>query len=232
MIDNKLNDPQLNIVKTYKENQTKLNCNRHHKFFNKYDLIPEYCFGCFKIQIEPDNVVDLIKLYIVFDNFKSKKKNIRKCMIELRPNIPGKYKGLIFCQSLEEAEEVSRNLLFVIKNNFNKKISLNIKRGCSEFSIKFPKYNNLKKDIMTYDANSKKYEDKFDKENIELGLNKKTRSTIKGITLYDALVIRNWLAYAKIIGDDTYKLISDKVFYSKTIEEKVKTKLLKESQLN
>ena len=185
-----------------------------------------------RIQIELDNVVDLIKLHIVFDNFKFKKKNIRKCMIELRPNIPGKYKGLIYCQSLEEAEEVSRNLLFVTKNNFNKKISLNIKRGCSEFSVKFPKYNNLKKDIMNYDANSKKYEDKFDKENIELGLNKKTRSTIKGITLYDALVIRNWLAYAKIIGDDTYKLISDKVFYSKTIEEKVKTKLLKESQLN
>lgn len=232
LIDNKLNDPQLNIVQTYKENETKLNCKRHHKFFNKYDIIPEYCFGCFKIQIELDNVVDLIKLHIVFDNFKFKKKNIRKCMIELRPNIPGKYKGLIYCQSLEEAEEVSRNLLFVTKNNFNKKIGLNIKRGCSEFSVKFPKYNNLKKDIMNYDANSKKYEDKFDKENIELGLNKKTRSTIKGITLYDALVIRNWLAYAKIIGDDTYKLISDKVFYSKTIEEKVKTKLLKESQLN
>ena len=232
LIDNKLNDPQLNIIQTYKENETKLNCNRHHKFFNKYDLIPEYCFGCFKIQIELDNVVELIKLHIVFDNFKFKKKNIRKCMIELRPNIPGKYKGLIYCQSLQEAEEVSRNLLFVTKNNFNKKIGLNIKRGCSEFSVKFPKYNNLKKDVMNYDPNSKKYEDKFDKENIELGLKKKTRSTIKGITLYDALVIRNWLAYAKIIGDDTYKLISDKVFYSKTIEEKVKTKLLKESQLN
>ena len=147
-------------------------------------------------------------------------------------NISGKYKGLIYCESFEEAEEISRNLLFVTKNNFNKKISLNIKRGCSEFSVKFPKYNNLKKDVMNYDPNSKKYEDKFDKENIELDLKKKTRSTIKGITLYDALVIRNWLAYAKIIGDDTYKLISDKVFYSKTIEEKVKTKLLKESQLN
>ena len=232
LIDNKLNDPQLNIVQTYKENEAKLNCNRHHKFFNKYDLIPEYCFGCFKIQIELDNVVDLIKLHIVFDNFKSKKKNIRKCMIELRPNIPGKYKGLIYCQSLEEAEEISKNFLFFSKNNFNKKISLNIKRGCSEFSVKFPKYKNLKRDIMTYDVNSKRYEDKFDKDNIEFGLNIKTRPTIKGITLYDALVIRNWLAYAKIIGDDTYKLISDKIFYSKKIEEKVKTKLLQENQLN
>ena len=74
LIDNKLNNLQLNIVQTYKENETKLNCKRHHKFFNKYDLIPEYCFGCFKVQIELDNVVDLIKLHIVFDNFKFKKK--------------------------------------------------------------------------------------------------------------------------------------------------------------
>ena len=153
-------------------------------------------------------------------------------MIELRPNVPGKYKGLIYCQSLEEAEEISKNLLFVTKNNFNKKISLNIKRGCSEFSVKFPKYKNLKKDIMTYDVNSKRYEDKFDKDNIEFGLNIKTRPTIKGITLYDALVIRNWLAYAKIIGDETYKLITDKIFYSKKIEEKLKTKLLQENPLN
>ena len=232
LIDNKLNNLQLDIFQTYKENETKLNCKRHHKFFNKYNLIPEYCFGCFKIQIEPDNVVDLIKLHIVFDNFKFKKNNIRKCMIELRPNIPGNYKGLIYCQSLEEAEEVSRNLLSVTKNNFNKKIRLIIKRGCSEFSIKFPKYNSFEKDMMTYDANSKKYEDQFDRENIEFGLIKKTRPTIKGITLYDALVIRNWLAYAKIIGDDTHKFISDKVFYSKKIEEKIKTKLLQENQLN
>ena len=153
-------------------------------------------------------------------------------MIELRPNISGKYKGLIYCESLKEAEEISKNLSFVTKNNFNKKINLNIKRGCSEFSVKFPKYNNLKKDVMTYDSNSKKYEDKFDEENIEFGLNKKSKPTIKGITLYDALVIRNWLAYAKIIGDDTYKLISDKIFYSKKIEEKVKTKLSQENPLN
>ena len=32
---------------------------------------------------------------------------------------------------------------------------------------------------MNYDANSKKYEDKFDKENIELGLNKKLDQQLK-----------------------------------------------------
>lgn len=221
-----------NETQIFRQNSKNLNCIRHFKVFNKFKIIPKYCFSCYKIQINLFNVLDLIKLNFSFNSLYLEKNNIRKCMIELRPNIPGNYKGLIYCQSLEEAEEVSRNLLSVTKNNFNKKIRLIIKRGCSEFSIKFPKYNSFEKDMMTYDANSKKYEDQFDRENIEFGLIKKTRPTIKGITLYDALVIRNWLAYAKIIGDDTHKFISDKVFYSKKIEEKIKTKLLQENQLN
>jgi hypothetical protein len=53
---------------------------------------------------------------------------------------------------------------------------------------------------------------------------KKFNSTIKGITLFDALVFRNWLAFAKMVGDDTYKLVTDQVFYSKFIEEKLKLK--------
>ena len=54
---------------------------------------------------------------------------------------------------------------------------------------------------------------------------KKFNSTIRGITLFDALVFRNWLAFAKMVGDDTYKLVTDQVFYSKFIEEKLKLKL-------
>ena len=31
--------------------------------------MPEYCFSCYKIQIDPENVIDLIKIHIIFDNF-------------------------------------------------------------------------------------------------------------------------------------------------------------------
>ncbi len=225
IINKNLSNLELNTVQTYKENKFQPNCKRHHIVFNKKNIIPKFCFGCYKIQIEPDNVLDLIKLHIVFDKYKFEKNNIRKCMIELRPNIPGKYKGLIYCESIEEAEHLNKNLLEVIKKNLNKKISYKIKRGCSEFAIKFPKYKNLKKNKMKYDNNWQIVEDAFDKENSDLTFEKKTRATINGISLFDALVFRNWLAFAKIIGDQTYKKVSDEIFYSKLIEKKMKIKL-------
>ena len=77
---------------------------------------------------------------------------------------------------------------------------------------------------MKYNPNWKEFEQEFDKKNPDMIFDKKFNYTIKGITLFDALVFRNWLAFAKMIGDDTYKLVTDQVFYSKFIEEKLKLK--------
>ena len=52
--------------------------------FNKYKIIPEFCFGCYKVQIEVDSIVELMKLVLVFNNLKLKNNNIRKTIIELR----------------------------------------------------------------------------------------------------------------------------------------------------
>ena len=232
IIDNQLDDLNLNLVQTYKENKFPPNCNRHHKIFNKNNIIPEYCFGCYKIQIDPENVIDLIKIHIIFDNFNFENNNMRKCMIELRPNIVGNYKSFVYCKTLEEAENILQELSEVLKKNLNKEIKIKIKRGCSEFSIKFPQYQNLKKDTMMYNKSWKNTENSFDKENLEFAKERKIRPTIKGATLFDAVVIRNWLAFAKLIGDNSYKQVSDKDFYSNFIEEKLKAKLLQKQQLN
>ena len=37
-------------------------CRRHMLVFEKLDVIPEYCFDCYKIFIEPRSVVELFKL--------------------------------------------------------------------------------------------------------------------------------------------------------------------------
>ena len=68
----------------------------------------------------------------------------------------------------------------------------------------------------------KKFEDLIDKKSPDLSFEKKTKSTIKGMTLYDSLVIRNWLAYARLIGDKTYEEITDQTFISKSIERTLK----------
>ena len=85
---------------------------------------------------------------------------------------------------------------------------------------------------MGYDKSWKIDENSFDNEYLESTNKREIRPTIKGTTLFDAVAIRNWLAFAKAIDDKTHKKISDKVFYSKFIEEKLKSKLLQKQQLN
>ena len=226
LINKDLENLDFNMTQIYRRHASELNCKRHKKIFNTHGVIPEFCFGCYKVQIEPDNVIDLIKLYILFDNINLENKNLRKCMIEFRPNIKGKYKGLIYCNSLNESERVQNQLLEMIKINFNKKLPCKIKRGCTEFEIKYPKYDDLTNEAIKYDQEWKKYETLIDEKNPDLFFKKIIKPSIKGISLNDILIIRNWLAYAKIIGDESYKDASDQVFYSSFIEKKLKLRIL------
>ena len=49
--------------------------------------------------IEVDNFFDLVRLAALFYDFKIIEDLTAKTMIELRPNIPGFYKGYIYCQA-------------------------------------------------------------------------------------------------------------------------------------
>ena len=40
-----------------------LNCERAFDIFENYNVMPEYCFNCYKVQIDPKNVIELIKLH-------------------------------------------------------------------------------------------------------------------------------------------------------------------------
>ena len=122
IIEKHIDKIQFNRVQTYRETQLSPNCNRHLKIFKTHNVIPEYCFGCYKIQVEVKNVIELMKLYLIFDQFKFENNNSRKCMIELRSNIPGEYKGLIFCKSINECEIILQDLSEVLFKNFNKKL--------------------------------------------------------------------------------------------------------------
>tara|TARA_B100000795_G_C22766876_1_gene426092 strand:- start:89 stop:1357 length:1269 start_codon:yes stop_codon:yes gene_type:complete len=227
IIDNNDKNLKLDMTQIYRRDKNELNCKRHKKVFNTYNAIPQFCFGCYKIQIEPENVIDLIKLYVLFDNIKLENNNLRKCMIEFRPNIPGRYKGLIYCNSIKESENIQNQLIKIIDKNFNKRLSCKIKRGCTEFGMKHPIYNNLKDDIMTYKQEWAKYENLVDEKHPDLTFERKISPTIKGCSLSDILIIRNWLTYARLIGDQSYKTISDQIFHSDFIKKKLKLNTLK-----
>ena len=55
------------LSQTFRRNSFNFNCDRHLSIFDKHDIIPEFCFGCYKVQVEPRSIIELIKLFIVFE---------------------------------------------------------------------------------------------------------------------------------------------------------------------
>ncbi len=204
-----------------------LNCSRHEVIFNKFNTIPEFCFGCFKIQIEPKNILDFIKLYIIFDKIELSN-NIRKCAMETRQNIPGSYKGFIYCSSTDEANKLLSFISSIINKTISNKVNIKIKRGCSEFAESYPNYaetNPSSKNFMHYDQQWKSNENIIDQnKNYK---NKIFHTTLDGVTLSDILIIKNWIIYAKYIGDSSSEELMNINFSSDYINRQVSKQLHK-----
>ena len=220
-----------NETQLFRKNSKNLNCNRHFKVFNEYNVIPKFCFSCYKVQINLINVVDLIKLFFIFNDLYLKNNNIRKCIVEMRHNIRGNYKGYIYCESISEAQGIKKKLNHKIKerniNNFN----LDIKHGCSEYYKSYPafeKISNDKDEEFKYFSNWAEKEKLIDlKQPNRLKKDQKIwGKTLKGIHLSDILTINNWICYADATGDYSYKKI-----YNDNIDNNVIRKYL-ENQIN
>ena len=59
---------------------------------------------------------------------------------------------------------------------------------------------------------------------------KKLQESLHGINLSDVLIIRNWLGYAKKIGDLSYKNIVDDITIQPIIEKKLTDQFLERSK--
>ena len=212
---------KFNYTQIYRKTIKDLNCNRHKKVFNTYQAIPKFCFGCYKVQIEPDNLIDLIKIYLLFDNIEFANYNTRKCVIETRPKINGHYKSLIYCSSQQEAEIIKKQVSKIAKNNLDKDVKLHVKRGCTEYGIKYPDYNNLDENLMKFKPEWKNFEDLIDNNFPDLIINDNITPTIKGISLNDALTFQNWLKYAVLIGDETCKDVKSYFFQNEYLEKRL-----------
>ena len=208
----------------FRKNSINLNCERHMRIFNKFNIIPKFCFSCYKVLVEPRSILELIKLFIVFDQIKFVKNNIRKCMIEMRPEISGFYKGYIFCSSVEEAYQIADYLEIFIKENIGSGLHAVIKRGCSEYALSFPDYKAINKSgdqLMNYNEDWKLIEEEDNLLN-SLKSNRIIIPTLPGLNLQDILVIRNWIDYAKGIGDASVHLLRQNKIFSQAIYNKAK----------
>jgi Flp pilus assembly protein TadD len=219
---------QTHLSQVYRRNSIDLNCKRHKTIFNKFNIIPKFCFGCYKVQVEPRSVIELIKLLIVFDQIKLDKNNTRKCMIEMRQEVSGFYKGLIYCTGLEEAYQVANYLKKVVEEKISSELSVMIKRGCSEYAISFPDYKEINKsgpEQMSYNENWKSIEKNYDSLN-PIKSNK-IIPTFSGISLHDILIVQNWIDYAKGIGDTSLNLLGQTKVFSPRIFKIAKKRIEK-----
>ena len=215
LINRYMKNLSLNETQIFRKNSENLNCGRHFKVFNEFNVIPKYCFGCYKIQINLKTVVDLIKLFLIFNKIKLKKNNIRKCIVELRNKIYGNYKGYIYCKGISEAESVKKEIHnMILKENININ-EITLKHGCSEFYESYPKFKKINfkgAQEMQYDNDWESFEKIIDSRDPErIGADKKIWSkSLEDINLSDILIINNWISYAQITGDESYKNIYDK----------------------
>ena len=200
---------EVNFSQIYKRNEVNLKCKRHKLIFNEHKIIPEFCFGCYKVQVEVESIIELIKLFLVFNKLKLKNNNTRKVIIETRPNISGFYKGLIYCLSLTEAIEISKKLNIRMQNNIRINLMSKVKRGCSEYPLEFPEYKEIRissNQPMNYNENWRTIEKEVDQGNKNWG---KSFKSIEGFNLNNFLVMRNWVAYAQTIRDESVNKITN-----------------------
>ena len=221
-----INNLNVNETEIFRSFTIDLKCDRHFQVFNTFNVIPEYCFGCYKVQVEPRNVMELFKLHFVFDKLNLKNNNPRKCMLEMRPKAPGAYKGYIYCFSLNEANEIQNQLTTILNKKINENISITVKRGCSEYGIAYPQYKKINKNngqLMKYNEEWRSKEKFIDDKLAKRDQSKQRvlRKNLPGATVCDILTMSNWLVYAKIMGDLSYKKIIKKIPISPVIEKKV-----------
>ena len=169
--------------------------------------MPEYCFSCYKVQINPKNVIDLIKLFFLFDIMYFENENLRKSFIDFREDEKN-YKGIIYCTTLEEAKKINYNVSKYLKVNLDEGIQSHVKRGCKEFAEKHPEFLNLEKDVMRYKKEWKKIENEFDANNQKI-YKSGERKLVYGLSLKDVLIFQNWIDFAKIEGDESYKVLTE-----------------------
>lgn len=196
-----------------------IGCSRHFEVFNEFNIIPKYCFDCFKVLVFPRNVVELFKLLMIFEKISLPNDNIRKCMVEFREQSSGTYKGFVYCKGLDEGNEVCKIIRKAVSQDISPQVGVSLKRGCSEYALSYPRYAEVKpaRLLMQYKKEWQSREDSFDKNSVVIrepihdandNAANFSANGSKKYTQKEVLYMQYWLCYAATIGDTSYLSIS------------------------
>ena len=148
-------------------------------------------------------------------------------MIELRPELSGFYKGLIYCSDLNQANEISEHLNLILKQRIGPELNSSVKRGCSQYAISYPDYKEINyagPQLMKYKEEWKVVEDAHDKKEL-MHVKELKRVNLSGLNLSDVLIIRKWIDYAKGIGDPSADLLNQNTIKYQLIHDRAKARL-------
>ena len=195
IVSNELNDLSYNKVQIFRKKSTFLNCERHKAVFFKYNTIPEFCFGCFKVVIQTKSFIDLLKVSFIFDQSDFFNNFNRKNMIDKKTE-KDLFKSIIYCTSLDQVfdvEKKTKKIFQVLLDDF----TIESKRGCHEYEVKYPDYKKIykkKSELMNFPEKWRNNEKEYDTENYKDGIQEQVfvHNTQKGISLHEFLVINNW----------------------------------------
>ena len=187
-------------------------CRRHKLLFKIYNVIPQYCFECYKIEITPNTVLDLFKLSMIFK--MSDFEYTRKCFLRPKKDIPTHYSGVLYFQSLDDANKFEKEIKSILSSEISSDISLFVKRGCSEFGKAYPDYKDFEETYESLCLKNKNWRDiekDFDDNKIADNLEPVTTEYYPHgtFTVSDYYVMHTWLSYARTIGDNSYRKITD-----------------------
>lgn len=219
-LHNSLPNLRTSLSQIYRSNDEDLNCKRHMGIFNENKIIPEFCFSCFKVQVNITNIYDLIRITAALYEHNYGVNLTRKSMIELRPNISGTYKTIVYCKTLSQAENVRNSTSKLVTDICKNFAEVNIKRGCSEYAIEYSDYSDPYRtpDFERMDRTKlRKIEADFDKQ---YGI--KPVDTLfpsrNSLCLSDILVLQKWLDYASGLQDFPH----DKVEFYNVVYQDIK----------
>ena len=183
-------------------------CSRHFEIFHKFQIIPEYCFGCYKVLVEPTNVMEHFKLLILFERLRLPDDNTRKCMVETRADCSGTYKGYVYCRGLKEGQEVYDIVRRAVAEEISYDIPVTLKRGCSEFNAAYPGYSSTQAGVepMEYITNWRIQEEEFDKGLVysQPKLGRANPVVWSTCPPWEVFAMTYWLGYAATTGDNSY----------------------------
>ena len=197
IVEENLEDLSYNKYQIFRRKTVFRNCERHKGIFNKYNTMSKYCFDCFKVVIKSKNVLDLIKVSIIFDQISFFSNFTRKSIIDKRYSDIS-YKSLIYCSSVDQVYDIEKNTKNILTKIVDHNIQVEGKRGCSEFALSYPNYKKIYKDeskLMSYPEDWMINEKKFDEDNQKdnVSSNRIVPDTVTGGSLNNFLIINNWL---------------------------------------